>query len=100
MAKKIKVNYPKLVVPLKDVIITSVACGYQHSVAITYYGNVLAWGDNSHSQLGLGEGVSAAVYYPSPIPDLNKVVQVSCGSEHTLALDTNGSVFSWGNGNI
>lgn len=48
-SKKIKVNFPKLIVPLKDSIITKVACGYQHSVAITFTGHVLAWGDNSHS---------------------------------------------------
>ncbi|KAL4472690.1 hypothetical protein ABPG74_018639 [Tetrahymena malaccensis] len=98
LSKKIKVNFPKLIVPLKDTIVTSVACGYQHSVAITYAGTVLAWGDNSHSQLGLGEKSPSSVPYPTPIPALTNIQSVSCGSEHTLALDYIGQVFSWGNG--
>lgn len=32
------------------------------------------------------------------IPDLKKIKHVSCGANHVLALDANGSVFAWGSG--
>lgn len=50
-----KIHNPKLLLPLKDTIIVSVSCGYSFSLAITITRNVVAWGDNSYNQLGLGE---------------------------------------------
>ncbi|EGR28585.1 regulator of chromosome condensation, putative [Ichthyophthirius multifiliis] len=96
--RKIKINFPKLVYPLKDSIIIQVSCGYQHSVAITFNGNVLVWGDNSSSQLGLGINSPNSIYYPVQIPNIQNIINVSCGSEHTLALDNRNQVYSWGNG--
>jgi len=35
--------------------VTSIACGDNHSLAVTCAGELLAWGCNSHGQLGLGD---------------------------------------------
>lgn len=68
-------------------------------MAITYAGDVVAWGDNSHLQLGLGATHSApSVGFPTRIANLKHITQIACGSEHTIALDRNGLVYTWGNG--
>jgi alpha-tubulin suppressor-like RCC1 family protein len=43
---------PKLIESLRDVVL--IAAGVQHSVALTHYGELYAWGSNDHGQLGLG----------------------------------------------
>ena len=74
--KKLKVNFPKLLLPLKDTIILSIACGHTHTMAITINRNVLAWGSNRSLQLGLGENAPQNVLIPTQIPDLNGIIQV------------------------
>jgi alpha-tubulin suppressor-like RCC1 family protein len=59
---------------------------------------VLAWGCNKSSQLGLGDGFSTLVPYPTHIPGLHSVRLISCGSEHSAALLYDCSVYTWGQG--
>jgi alpha-tubulin suppressor-like RCC1 family protein len=93
-----RIYYPKSVLPLKDTIIVSVACGHTHSMAITLTRTLLAWGSNKSHQLGLGDKAPNQIFVPTPILGLEDVQQVSCGSEHTVALTGQGWVYSWGQG--
>jgi len=95
--KKLKVNFPKLLIPLKDSIIVQVACGHTHSAAVTFNGNLLTWGSNQQCQLGIGNEPKQ-VPIPVQVPNLSNVQEVSCGSEHTAALTTQGLVYTWGEG--
>ena len=74
--KKLKIMNPRLLLPLKNTIIKSVACGYTHSIAITINQNVLAWGSNKSSQLGLGPNTPSNVTIPTQIPKLENIIQV------------------------
>ena len=74
--KKLKINYPKLISPLKDSIIIAVACGFNHTLAINNYKNVLSWGSNQYSQLGLGNNSTNYVITPTIVPILEKIWQV------------------------
>lgn len=51
---------------------------------------------------GLGHGDKKTRLYPTLVDELaeeqRKIVQVSCGSTHTVALDSEGFVWSWGKG--
>jgi len=48
--------YPNLVKgPLYLIEITDIACGWQHSMAITKNGFVYSWGINLNGQLGIGD---------------------------------------------
>lgn len=73
-------------------------CGENHSVVVTTNGEVFSWGSNLHGQLGLSiqdEQISS----PRIIKSLavsHKVIQVSCGLQHTLALVETGQVYSFG----
>jgi alpha-tubulin suppressor-like RCC1 family protein len=97
-SRRMRIYYPKSIVALKDTIIVSVSCGHTHSMAITLTRNLLAWGSNKSWQLGLGDKAPNQVFVPTPVYGIDDVAQVSCGSEHTVALTSSGLVYSWGQG--
>ncbi len=59
---------------------------------------VLTWGRGVFGQLGHGDTENYSL--PTPVEGLIKIqiAQVCCGWQHTLALSTQGKVFSWGYG--
>ncbi|OXB77217.1 UNVERIFIED_CONTAM: hypothetical protein H355_012584 [Colinus virginianus] len=67
----------------------------------SFYGEVYAWGHNGYSQLGNGatnQGVTPVQVCTNLL--LKKVVEVACGSHHSMALSFDGDVYGWGyNGN-
>lgn len=74
----------------------SVAAGCYHSMAIDEDGGLWVWGWNSHSQIGDGaEGEYRTL--PSKISDGTSFVSAAGGSYHTLAVDANNNLWSWGN---
>ena len=89
---------PVLVEALADVPIARVACGKNHSAAVTASGDVYAWGLNDCGQLGLGQAASKNQTTPAKVEALSGigVTQLSCGEYHTLALTAEGEVYSCG----
>jgi alpha-tubulin suppressor-like RCC1 family protein len=82
-------------VPIKFI---SVSAGHNHhSVAVCDDGSLWGWGNNSSGELGLGESISF-VSTPTKVPDMQNFYCVSAGEDYSLALDSNGSVWSYGNG--
>lgn len=92
--------------------VVQVAVGRNHAGAITEAGQLWMWGDNSFGQVGTGDRTHRLD--PTHIP-INRaapsssssssssasglrVLEVSCGTEHTLARVSDGSSFSWGSG--
>src|SRR4051794_16064378 len=72
------------VVPPADLgIVTAVAGGSYHSLALKGDGTVIAWGYNTDSQTNVPSGLSS-------------VVAVAAGSYHNLAIRNNGTVVQWG----
>jgi alpha-tubulin suppressor-like RCC1 family protein len=59
---------------------------------------VLTWGRGVFGQLGHGDTENYSL--PSPVEALVKihVSMVACGWQHTMALSSQGRVFSWGYG--
>ncbi|KAL2098051.1 hypothetical protein ACEWY4_007258 [Coilia grayii] len=82
------------------VLITQVACGNVHSLALSAGGDVFSWGKNSHGQLGLGKTVDL-----QPEPRLVQalmgvpVTHISAGGAHTLALTLHRLVYCCGANN-
>ena len=87
--------------PLNGVTIKQISAGAQ-SLVLDEDGNVWVWGFNWHGQLGTGKsGEYAHEYLPVNISDFfdsARIVQVSAGFWSSLALDENGHVWAWGNG--
>ena len=75
--------------------IVSMAAGENHSLAIKADGTVWAWGRNNYGQLGNG------IWAISPGPlgqvsGLEGIVEISAGVEHSIALKSDGTVWTWG----
>jgi len=82
--------------------IVDVKFGETHAVVLTDKGQVFSYGKGKYGQLGLGgsaSGMSTRVALPvlSALAD-KRVVSISAGSHHTVALTEGGDVFSWGRG--
>ena len=65
---------------------------------MTLEGNLYAWGNNSNHQLGIGYNSPKLVNHPTRVYNIEGVVQVSCGYEHSMALNDDGDLYSWGHG--
>ena len=80
--------------------VASVAAGGSHSLALYLDGTVAAWGLGSSGQLG--NGFTSTRYVPDPVNLAGvlagkKVVAISAGLTHSLALCSDGIVAAWGN---
>jgi len=60
------------------------------------HGTVYSWGFNRYGQLGVGSESNALL--PTAIPNLSNIIQISCGSEQTAALTSDGKVYTFGRG--
>ena len=84
-----------------------VCCGNEHSLIISKNKNVYGFGNNEDGLLGLSDKI-IKTYKPTKInfivnnnnvsiEDYNgKIIDISCGTVHNLALTEDGKVFSWG----
>ena len=72
-----------------------VACGSSHTVAIKTDGTLWGWGHNTSGRLGDDTTVSKS----SPVQTVSGGTtwkQVACGSSHTVAIKTDGTLWTWG----
>ncbi|WGD36877.1 hypothetical protein [Lysinibacter sp. HNR] len=80
----------------------AIAAGDNHMTALGDDGIAYVWGNNSSGQLGIGT-IDNVIDTPVPfststteIPPGVQIVDLAAGSEHTLALGSDGWVYSWG----
>jgi alpha-tubulin suppressor-like RCC1 family protein len=81
--------------------VISVDGGFSHSIALLENGSVLTWGNNSTLQLGnvqIGQSSYVPVYVNGPgnEADLTNVIAVAAGQHHSVALCSDGTVWTWG----
>jgi alpha-tubulin suppressor-like RCC1 family protein len=74
---------------------TEIAAGPSFCLAIASDGTIWSWGNNGSRQLGQGNDVSQNPI-PGQIPNFTNVAAVSGGNNHSAALKTDGSVWTWG----
>ena len=89
----------------------AVAAGYGHTVALGNNGTLWSWGLNdtyykyvqfgsndyeylSGGQLGLGDTITR--FLPNPVGTETNWQAIGCGEVHTMALKTDGTLWSWG----
>ncbi|KAI4385198.1 hypothetical protein MLD38_003251 [Melastoma candidum] len=83
---------------LQGSIISQVSGGWRHTMALTSDGKLYGWGWNKFGQVGVGDNIDHCAPVQVKFPDDQKVVLVSCGWRHTLAVSEQDNVFSWGRG--
>ena len=76
------------------------SAGGEHSLALTDDGAVWSWGFGLFGELGHGDQQIRLL--PKKVEALagQRVVAVSAGGEHSLALTADGAVFTWGDGGL
>ncbi len=81
----------------------AVSAGAEHSLALREDGTVWAWGNNRYGQLGDGShGFDAGKNKPVQVKGpggsgfLSDIVAVSAGRFHSMAVKSDGTVWSWG----
>jgi alpha-tubulin suppressor-like RCC1 family protein len=94
------VTQPQRIPLLASARVSAVAAGYAFAVCITEEQKVMFWGNNNHSQGGLGVDFKSIVKVDEPkeivaLAEKN-VVQIACGSFFVLALTQAMEVYSWG----
>ena len=77
-----------------------VACRYTHTAVLTQPGMVYTFGNGKNGRLGHGDEVDQLS--PKRVDSLFTkgvhAVMIAAGVAHTVALDKDGNVFTWGNG--
>ena len=75
----------------------SASTGTSHTVAIKNNGTMWSWGQNNLGQIGEGPiGSANNKYSPVQIGLLNTWSKVSAGSNHNMAIKTDGTLWGWG----
>jgi len=79
--------------------IVQVAAGGSHGAAVAADGSVWTWGSNYIGQLGYPTPGEDSSPTPHQVPGLSGVKQVAAGVDFTVALRSNGEVWTWGANN-
>jgi alpha-tubulin suppressor-like RCC1 family protein len=77
-----------------------VSGGDLHCLARTADGHVWAWGYNTEGQVGNGPPNPTTDSVPTPVllQGIDSVTAIDAGGIHSMALRSNGEVWTWGNG--
>jgi alpha-tubulin suppressor-like RCC1 family protein len=91
---------------LQQQTLAQVTCGEDYSLALTVGGDVYAWGDANYGKLAAPASSAMPTdddnlpYQPLPALVTGfggcRIVQLACGSNHSLALTEGGRVWAWG----
>ncbi|KAJ8551330.1 hypothetical protein K7X08_000700 [Anisodus acutangulus] len=93
------VLHPKLIDSLSHSNIELVACGENHTCAVTLSGDLYTWGDGDFGLLGHGNEVSHWVpkRVNGPLEGIH-ASYISCGPWHTAVVTSAGQLFTFGDG--
>lgn len=72
-----------------------VSTGYNHTLALKNNGTLWAWGDGQFGQLGNG-AFNSATWTVTQVGTATDWLEISAGRLFSLALKTNGTLWSWG----
>ncbi|CAN7989172.1 unnamed protein product [Ixodes hexagonus] len=83
-----------------DIRIMSVSAGYYHTAIVSVDGILYTFGERDGGKLGLPKTLCCKRYNkPTEVSTIpGKVVSVSCGGTHTMALTAEGKVYAFGDG--
>jgi len=88
---------PCRVTALQGVVITSVVCGYAHTLAISDEGALYSWGANSYGQLGTGNKANSCT--PTRVgEELGRIVEIAATHYNHIssALTQKTQCYMWG----
>ncbi|MFH1282651.1 MAG: T9SS type A sorting domain-containing protein [bacterium] len=89
-------SIPEQIRGLKDKTVIALSAGEDYALALADDGSVWGWGENSDGQLGDGTKIDKNILVQVINLQNKKIIAVSAGKIHSLALADDGSVWAWG----
>ncbi|XP_030838470.1 uncharacterized protein LOC105440956 [Strongylocentrotus purpuratus] len=86
---------PRLIEELSNYDVIQIACGDDHSLALTRDRRLFSWGCNLHGQLGVKTKEQAKPFEIEGLWGI-PLQHIAAGGAHSVALSTTGSIFVWG----
>jgi alpha-tubulin suppressor-like RCC1 family protein len=79
--------------------VVQLAAGYSFALALKSDGAVVAWGRGKSGELGDGQSqvTQATPVAVTGLGTTSKVIRISAGASHSMALERSGTVLTWGN---
>ncbi|KAL7747246.1 hypothetical protein RI367_007457 [Sorochytrium milnesiophthora] len=87
--------YPTLIKDLEPEVIVDIACGVNHCLALSNKGIVYGWGDAYTGAPGFRTHRPIRATTPKRL-NIYKAVSVCAGDNHSIVIDEDGDVFSFG----
>ncbi|ESW12141.1 hypothetical protein PHAVU_008G087700 [Phaseolus vulgaris] len=92
---------PRLVEFLAVTNMDFVACGENHTCAVSTSDDLFSWGDGTYNAGLLGHGTDVSHWIPKkvigPLEGL-QVISIACGTWHSALATSNGKLFTFGDG--
>lgn len=98
-----RATVPRVIPGLAGIVITRVAAGYAHCIALSAAGKAWGMGYNDRGQLGCGTRLATDKF--TPVQDGDKGphktwAAVACGAAHTLLVAEDGSLYACGSDSL
>ena len=90
---ELKIFPPKLIPSLQN--IKSISCCHFNTMCLDFEGNVFTFGHNGSGELGFDKDI-LFLHFPQRIPNLPKIIQISCGASHCMFLSENNELYCFG----
>ena len=87
---------PRQVDGLGSVQIMAIACGREHTLVLSFMGEMFSWGSNKYGQLGHGDHHNQST--PRKMDVDKKFDHIATGDQHSASLSKDGELYTWGNG--
>eukprot|EP00929_Paragymnodinium_shiwhaense_P030762 TRINITY_DN17377_c0_g1_i1.p1 TRINITY_DN17377_c0_g1~~TRINITY_DN17377_c0_g1_i1.p1 ORF type:complete len:1888 (-),score=508.37 TRINITY_DN17377_c0_g1_i1:111-5774(-) len=94
-------SYPnpvKVQITANNLRVSFIACGADHTLVVTVRGLLFTWGLGSFGNLGHGNADDYWEPKQVTLPTQQPVSMAAAGTKHSMALTTDGAMFSWGHG--
>lgn len=73
-----------------------IAAGYDHALAVDQEGKLHSWGNNVAGELGHGDTTDRNTPTQITVQGQPSFIRVTAGANFSVALDTNGTLWTWG----
>ncbi|XP_068143352.1 probable E3 ubiquitin-protein ligase HERC4 [Drosophila tropicalis] len=96
------IDLPKIIRSLVSKHVVQIACGNNHSLALTSCGELYSWGSNIYGQLGVKPPQELShCNYPLRLTTLLGIplAAIACGGNHSFLISKSSAVFGFGRNN-
>ncbi|KMQ90700.1 rcc1 and btb domain-containing protein 1 [Lasius niger] len=89
-------TYPCEITAFSDKAIVKVACGFEHTLALTDEGKVYAWGKNDKGQVGVNNNLEISAPVMVNVSEMEKVLDIAAYGNLSVAVGSDKTVYVWG----